>query len=71
MKIHKMFCIDQELAKELVNVNASGLVNDLLTKHFNKEDITKMTTEQLKKKLKITKATMKYDKELEEANAND
>lgn len=36
MKTHKMFCIDSELLEDLGKINASSLINDLLTDYFNK-----------------------------------
>ena len=39
MKVHKIFTVDLEIAKELEQVkNASALVNKLLTEHFNYQD---------------------------------
>ena len=37
MKQHKMFMIDEEIIKKLEGINASYLVNKLLTEHFNGE----------------------------------
>ena len=34
VKVHKMFCIDVEIADRLTEVNASELVNMLLMNHF-------------------------------------
>lgn len=34
VKVHKMVCIDWEIAEQLKNINASELINGLLFEHF-------------------------------------
>jgi hypothetical protein len=35
-KINKTICLDEEICKQLINENASELINRLLREHFNK-----------------------------------
>ena len=62
MKIHKMVCIDQELNEKLEGLNASSLVNKLLTEHF--EMAKPKTKEEMVKRLEFLKLQEKHKKEL-------
>ena len=48
--------------------NVSGLINELLRKHFNSTDINKMDKEQLENWIAIKKAKIEYEKKMEEIN---
>ena len=37
VKIHKMFCIEEELQSKLGGINGSELVNKLLNEHFSED----------------------------------
>lgn len=64
MKVHKMFCVDLEVAERLKEENASSLVNGILIEYFkNKQPKTLEEKELLLKKLK---AEEKYMRELQE-----
>lgn len=70
MKIHKMFCIDEEINAKLQKINASALVNELLKKHFTniENPYEQMTNEQLEieeKKLTIRLEAERKIRELE------
>ena len=57
--------IHDENAESLKKVdNQSGLINDLLRQHFEKIDIKKMTTDQLKKLIEIEKIKEEYKSKL-------
>lgn len=64
MKIHKMFCIDEELIKKLEYGKASGLVNDLLTSHF--KSLEPMTVEQRQLRIKELELNLEYTQKLRE-----
>jgi len=66
MKVHKMFCIDHELAEKLKSENASALANSLLTEHFCMQEPE--TKEQLKQRIKKLKLMKKHGEELDEIN---
>jgi hypothetical protein len=53
VKVHKMFCISQENANSLANMNASSLVDELLTNYFNNQDPHNLSIEELQKKIKL------------------
>ena len=66
-----MFNIDSEIVEKCQDINASALVNQLLTAHFDKDDFDKMPIEELEKKLKEQKLQDEYElklKELKEEN---
>lgn len=66
MKINKLFCLDEEIAKKLEGINASFLVNKLLIEHFNEEISENLDI--LKKKFsenrEILKESKRKDKQL-------
>lgn len=67
-KVNRLFCIDYEYNEELKKINASELINELLTEHFstkNKQNTAKIR-EILSKKgqeMKILKREIKHLKE--------
>jgi hypothetical protein len=65
VRVHKMLTIEQDLMDKLKGVNASGLVNELLTAHFNKTDIKKMTGDELRHRIKVEKLKLKHKQEME------
>lgn len=70
MKVHKMVCLDWELAQKLNGLNASALVNKLLTAHFevnpNYDHLTlpekKLLLEKIQLHNKHKKEMKKYDR---------
>jgi len=60
MKQHKMFMIDEEICKKLEGINASYLVNKLLTEHFAGETSENLAI--LKKKFEENRAILKESK---------
>jgi hypothetical protein len=60
MKINKLFCLDEEIAKKLEGLNASELVNRLLKEHFSTEMSENLTI--LKKKYSENKQILKESK---------
>lgn len=68
MKVHKMFCIDMELAEKLKGENASALVNHLLLTHFEKGILANLSIEDLQKRLAVIQLKKKQQQELETLN---
>ena len=66
MKHHKMFCIDYELTKRLKDINASELVNELLTSHFKRKNLKDLSIPELERKLAIQERKEVIKKELKE-----
>ena len=70
VKIHKMFCIEWEVAEKLKGLNASGLVNDLLITHFaknsNQAKLNSMSTEELEALLVVETKREELNKQLKE-----
>lgn len=71
MKAHKMFCIDIELVQKLKGINASSLVNELLTKHFEEEELNNTPLEQLIVMKDKLEAMEEYDRKLRELKGED
>ena len=65
MKVHKMFCIDADLAVKLEGENASALVNKLLKDYLSCKDIESMTREQAEKRLAYLELKKKHRLEME------
>lgn len=63
MKYNRMFTIDEELREKLAQVNASKLVNELLTDYFAKSD--KLTAEQLRARIAESQKEIERLKKLE------
>jgi deoxyxylulose-5-phosphate synthase len=62
MKIQKLLTLDQEIAEELrKEENASLLVNNLLKEYFEKKVYQFMSTEELKKQVRILDIKAKYE----------
>ena len=69
VKVHKMFCIDADIADKLKEVNGSGLINQLLSEHFGttRENINKKRAT-ITKQLTILNAEEKEYEEIEYEN---
>lgn len=65
MKIHKMFCIDQDIAEKLKKENASALANHLLIEYFKEKDVESMTPEQKEKRIVELKIRLEAIEKLE------
>ena len=71
VKVHKMFCIDAELAESLIGVNGSALVNGLLHTHFDATKLEGKSPKELEfmiEELKIKQRAEKAIKELHNGN---
>lgn len=69
MRILRSYTIDTEIVKKLQKEdNASDLINCLLTEHFRKTDVKKMSAEELKKFIKIETAKRIFNKTMNEIN---
>ena len=62
MKIHRTYSIEVDLIDRMKDLNASELINRLLTEHFDKEDMTYATPEEIAKKMKICDLDLEYIK---------
>ncbi len=77
MKITKPFCIDDKLIPQLKNINASELVNLLLTEHLegiNSENLSKLKqklSEKLQKKAILLKEIRLIKKKVAEISAKE
>ncbi len=56
---------DEQLSKEL---NKSQLINQLLNKHYKKNDIKSMSADDLRKAIETAKIKKEYETKLEELN---
>ena len=68
MKVHKLFCLDIDIAERLKRDedNQSAFVNSLIRTHYNNMNVKSMTTNELKLKSKELKLKSEYDKKLKE-----
>ena len=70
VKIHKMFCIEQEIALFLKGKNGSELVNRLLLEHMKDSDIMSMNIPQLKAEVEIERLEKELKKKTKELRTN-
>ena len=70
MKLHKMFCVDEEVVDFLKGKNASGLVNGLLHKEMDERDLGLMSKDQLQIELDCNKLERETKKKLKEMRKN-
>jgi len=61
-----MVSLDAEVIKSLTDINASGLINELLIKHFNIQDPRFMSNDELSKKIKLLELDEEKKKVLNE-----
>ena len=80
MKIHKTVCIDQDNIGLLEGINASSLINELLSKHFltttptitkNNKGVLDEKIKELEKEKSAITATLKQDKIIEDLDMPD
>lgn len=70
VKVHKMFCIESQVADFLKGRNASKLVNRLLKNYIKEHDFKQMNASDLKKWIKIEKLKEELNKRIKEAENN-
>ncbi len=70
VKIHKMFCIEQEIVLFLKGKNGSELVNRLLLEHMKDSDIMSMNIPQLKAEVEIERLEKELKKKTKELRTN-
>lgn len=66
VKVHKMFCIEHDIAQRLKGVNASALVEELLTKHFKETDLKRLGAEKLGELRKLVIAKNENEQKIKE-----
>ena len=70
VKIHKMFCIEQEIVLFLKGKNGSELVNRLLLEHMKDSDIMSMNIPQLEAEVEIERLEKELKKKTKELRTN-
>jgi hypothetical protein len=67
MRILRSYTIETELVEKLKTekINASELVNQLLTEYFNKKDNKNLSLEELQQKLALIKLDREYKSKME------
>jgi len=70
MKIHKMFCVDEELVDYLKGKNGSELVNGLLHERMGKDRLDGLNEEQCKAELEIIRLKKEVEEKSKEIRQN-
>ena len=70
MKIHKMFCVDEELVDYLKGKNGSELVNELLHKQMGKDNLDGFNEEMCKAELEVIHMKEEMETKIKEIREN-
>jgi hypothetical protein len=63
MKIKQIYISDENFDK-LKGINASKLINDMLDDHFKNIDLTKLSKEEVEKRIVLLEEKLRIEKEL-------
>jgi len=66
MKVNRTYSLDIEIIEKLRGINASELINNLLSEHFAKKDnfLDRMSVEELEMFIKLEKQKVEIEKKM-------